>query len=213
MARPATNHEAKKARIIEIALKVFAKYGFTGTTFKLIAQEAKNMDGESISPPLIYHYFPEGKTQLFIECLWQLPPIQNFERVLKSNTHEPPENFVRIVAQTYNEFLKTPEVLPIMRLSVMEGQNQGLLINTILGQVIPNLMIPFLHYFEEQVTSGKIRPMKFDQLLMQIVGPLLARRIAMSALPLDVLPIKFSTDEEFIESLVQTLLGGILRMD
>ena len=211
MARPATNHEAKKAQIIEVALKVFARYGYTGTTFKLIAQEAKNIGGESISPPLIYHYFPEGKSQLFIECLWQLPPIQKFERVLKDNRHEPPENFVRIVANTYNEFLKTPEVLPIMRLSVMEGQNQGQLIQTIVGQVVPHLMIPFLHYFDEQVATGAIRPMKFDQLLMQIIGPLLVRRIAVLALPLDALPIKLSTDEEFIDSLVQTVVGGILK--
>lgn len=213
MARPATNHEAKKAQIIEVALKVFARYGFTGTTFKLIAQEAKNSGGESISPPLIYHYFPEGKSQLFVECLWQLPPIQNFEKILKESKHEPPAEFVRILAHTYNEFLNIPEVLPIMRLSVIEGQNQGQLVQSVVGQVVPHLMIPFLQYFDEQVALGAIRPMKFDQLLMQLIGPLLVRRIAVAALPQDALPVKLSTDEEFIDSLVHTVVTGILKTD
>jgi AcrR family transcriptional regulator len=210
MARPATNHEAKKEQIAEIALKVFAKYGFAGTTNKLIAKEAKEMsaDGTGISPALIYHYFPEGKGELFAASIRRLPPLQSVEHLLKE-TNDPPEVFLPMVARTYNEFLKTPELRSIFRIIFMEGTHQPDLPYAVMSQFVPNLLQPFLRYFERQVAAGTIRPMKFDQLVMQTMGPIIMRRIAFSILPVEQLPIQLSDDEEFIDSLVQTLLGSI----
>lgn len=210
MARPATNHEAKKEQIAEIALKVFAKYGFAGTTNKLIAKEAKELseDGTGISPALIYHYFPEGKGELFAASLRRLPPLQSVEHILKE-TNDPPEVFLPTVARAYNEFLKTPEIQSIFRIIFMEGTHQPDLPYAVMNQFVPNLLEPFLGYFERQAAAGTIRPMKFDQLVMQVMGPIVMRRIAFGVLPIERLPVKLSEDDEFIDSLIQTVLGGI----
>ena len=210
MARPATNHEAKKAQIAQTALKVFARHGFAGTSYRLIAQESKELGGESVSPSLIYHYFPEGKEQLFVESVQQLPSFQRFEQALKANNHEPPEVFLRIVTKTYYEFLKTPELLPTLRLILVESVNHEELLHTILIKFVPTLLVPMLEYFERQVAVGKVRPMKFDQLIMQMIGPIVVRRLVTGVFPVQDLPIELSSDEEYIESLVQTLLKGIL---
>jgi AcrR family transcriptional regulator len=209
MARPATNHEVKKAQIANVAFKAFAKYGFAGTTTKLIAQEAK-AQGESISAPLIYHYFPGGKEELFLECLKQLPPLQEFSKILKEQHTEPPEVFLPIIVKTYTEFLMTTETLSLLRIAFTEGNTQPQLLRTVLQDFIPNLLMPLLQYFEGQVKVGKIRPMKFDQIMMPLIGSMIIRRIVLSVLPLDLVPFELSTEEEYKQNLVQTILKGIL---
>lgn len=208
MARPATNHEYKKTLLAEAALKVFAKYGYAGTTTQLLAKEVRNLTGEKISPPLIYHYY-ENKEALFVASLKQLPPLQKFSKLLHENGDQPLEGFLPVVARTYTEFLKAPETLALLRIVFIESPTQPQLPKTILSDFIPKLMLPMLQYFQGQVEKGAIRPMKFDQLLLQLIGPMIMRRIALSVLPVEMLPVEISTDEEFIESLVQTLMKGI----
>ena len=211
MARPATNHAYKKAQIAEIALKVFSRHGFAGTTYKLIAQESKKLEGESISPSLIYHYFPEGKEQLFAESVSQLPSFKNFNHVLIARANEPPEIFLRLVTQSYHDFLKTPELLPTLRLILTEGINPDKLLGSVINEFVPQLLLPMKAYFDKLEASGQCRPMLFDQFMMQLLGPILLRRVALSALPLDKLPVRPSTDEAFLDSLVQTFLYGTIK--
>src|SRR5690348_3160304 len=109
MARTPIYHEEKKAQIVQAALATFARYGYEGTTNKLIAEEAGKLigsEGKPISPALIYHYFPKGKSELFEACLAQFPPLHQLRDTIVGNLDQPPQVFIRVVARTYNELLK-----------------------------------------------------------------------------------------------------------
>jgi AcrR family transcriptional regulator len=211
MARTPIYHEEKKALIIRAALATFAKYGYEGTTNKLIGEEAGKLigaEGKKVSPSLIYHYFPEGKAQLFKACIEQFPPIQKFNQILLENQDQPPEVFLRVIAQTYNDIIKLGDVLPIMRLVIGEGGRQPELVNTLFGTIAPNLIAPMLLYFENQIRAGNTRAAYPDQLGMQLLAPIMMRQIVKRVVGERAEFFVRSSDEEFIENLVQTILRG-----
>ncbi len=215
MARTPIYHEEKKAQIVQAALATFTKHGYEGTTNKLIAKEAAEQMGQSVSPALIYHYFPEGKVQLFGECIEQFPSLQHFVERVKANLEEPPEVFLRVVAQTYNEVLKTDGFLPIMRLVLSEGARQPELLHTLLSKLGPRLFHYILLYIEKQIQAGHTTTQKPDQIGLQIVGPLFMRRTLLSLVPdVALFPLDrflISSDEEFIESVVQSVLKNFFN--
>ncbi len=214
MARTPVNHEEKKALIIQAALKTFTKHGYEGTTNKLIAEEAGKLmgqDGKPISPALIYHYFPQGKSQLFTSCLAQFPPLQRFKDTIMSNQNQPPEVFLPVVARTYNEILRTDDVLPIIRIMVGEGGRQPELVGHLLNMIGPNLLQPLVGYFQKQIQDGHNPDLKLDQIGLQLLGPILVRRVFLATFPPAMMPFVPSTDEEFLESVVRTVLHGLLN--
>lgn len=212
MARTPIFHEEKKALIIKAALAAFSTHGYQGTTNKLIAQEAGKLmgqEGKPISPALIYHYFPQGKGELFAACLQQFPPIQRFGKAIKENMEQPPEVFLRVLATTYDEVLSTEGVLPIIRLILSEGPLQPELPKALLGILGPNLLIPMITYFDRYIRAGKTRATRPDQISMQLLAPIFMRRAMVTIFPPDQLPIELSEDAEFLDTLVQTLLRGL----
>jgi AcrR family transcriptional regulator len=216
MARPATNHQEKKVQILEAALKTFARHGYEGTTNKLIAEEAGKLIGENgkaVSPTLIYHYFPEGKAQLFMECLKQFPPLHKFAEALSNSMELPPEDFLRTVAKTYNELMTTEGVMPIFRLMVSEGPRNPELPRILASQLAPTFLLPLIGYFMQQSQLGRLRAMQPDQIVLQVFAPLLMRRLMLSTIPDGFRPITIGSDQEFIDSLVETLLHGTLIKD
>jgi AcrR family transcriptional regulator len=212
MARTPIYHEEKKAIILKAALVTFSTYGYQGTTNKLIAQEAGKLmgqEGKPVSPALIYHYFPQGKGELFAACMQQFPPIQQFGKAIMENTEQPPAIFLRVVAKAYDQVLSTEGVLPIIRLILSEGALQPELPKALLGILAPNLMVPMLTYFEKYIKAGKTRIKKPDQIVMQLLAPIFMRRAMVSIFPAEQLPMKLSGDEEFLDNLAQTLVRGI----
>ncbi|MEI6046762.1 MAG: TetR/AcrR family transcriptional regulator [Chloroflexota bacterium] len=214
MARTPIFHEEKKAQITQAALTTFSRYGYEGATNKLIAQEVGKLigqEGKPISPALIYHYFPQGKSQLFAECLSQFPTLQQFSQLLIDNLEQPPELFLRLVARTYNEVLKTEGVLPILRMVLNEAPRQPELVTALQGLIGPKLLLPMLGYFEKQIRAGHVRAIKPDQIGMQLFAPLVMRRILLSIFPGSALPMVTSDDDEFIETIVQIILQGFFN--
>jgi AcrR family transcriptional regulator len=213
MARPATNHEERKAQIVEAALKTFARYGYEGTTNKLIAQEAGKIigDGEkAISPALIYHYFPEGKQQLFLECLKTRPQIQNLAHFMLDNMTALPEEFFVQVTTVYYQMLSDDTIFSVFRLMLMEAPRQPEVTAQIAKQLVPIFLIPLVSYLFKMQASGIIREAKPDQLVMEFFGPLIMRRLILSVVDPKNLPIPVSDDEEFITGHVNNYLKGIL---
>ncbi|MCR4784170.1 MAG: TetR/AcrR family transcriptional regulator [bacterium] len=70
-------HEQRKNQLLDVATRLFAKYGLEGTTTKDIAREAK------VSPGLLYHYYT-SKEELLTSI------IKRF----KERSHEWQENSV-----------------------------------------------------------------------------------------------------------------------
>lgn len=214
MARTPIYHEEKKAQIIQAAMATFAKYGFEGTTNKLIAEEAGKLigkDGNKISQALIYHYFPGGKSELFKSCMQQFPPLQHVQETLHSNSNQPPEIFLRVLAQTYNNVLKTEGVLPIIRIVIGEGTRQPELVDFLLGELRSTVLVPLVTYLNREIAAGHTNALKPDQIALQLLAPIFMRRTLLATLPTDRLPFQISGDEEFIDSLVQTVLRGLFH--
>ena len=55
--------EATKRRLIEAAKKAFSEKGYKGTSVRALSRSI------GISESLLYHYFPDGKKELFSEIL------------------------------------------------------------------------------------------------------------------------------------------------
>jgi AcrR family transcriptional regulator len=219
LARTPVNFEEKREQIVQAALITFSKYGYEGTTNKLIAQEAGKLmgqDGKPISPGLIYHYFPEGKAQLFYAVLEQLPSLQKFKEVLAENLDKPPEIFLKIIARTYNEILMYENVLSILRLVITEGGRHPEILKTVLSLFVPDLFRPMLGYVVGQIHNGATRVQKPDQIAVQLFAPIVMRRVLLSSLNKENAPfvmenLLVSNDEEFIDTLVNSILAGTFK--
>jgi len=209
MARPDTNHEEKKALIIEAALKTFAHYGYEGTTNKLVAEEVKRESGQNFSPALIYHYFPVGKIQLFTAVMGKFEPVQILGQAIADNSNEPPEIFLRRVAEAYIKLFGEPQAVDLMRIAINEGPRYPEVIQNVMGQIGPVFAFPFIAYFGKQIEQGRVKPMPFLNLVLGFFAPLLIRRLVSSAIG-QFIPFPVPSDEEFIESHVQTFLHGLL---
>lgn len=211
MARTPIYHEEKKAQIVQAAMTTFARYGFEGTTNKLIAEEAGKLlskDGKKISQALIYHYFPGGKVELFRSCLSQFPPLQHFKETVLASSNQSPETFLRTLTYTYNEALKTEGVLPVIRIIIGEGARQPELVDSLFEILGSNLISPLVSYFNNEITAGHTHAHKPDQLVLQILAPIFMRRTLLATLPADRIPFQLSDDKEFLDIMVQTILRG-----
>ena len=107
------NRQAKEARILSAAMKVFAESGFAGSSMDMIAVAA------GTTKPTLYQYFP-SKDELFYALMTQ-------ERDHMLEIFEHPTN-AGMVAELYAfswhyaERVMRPEMLSIARLIIAEAQ-------------------------------------------------------------------------------------------
>lgn len=210
MARPDTNHEEKKAQIIEAALRTFAEYGYEGTTNKLIAEEVKRSTGQSFTPALIYHYFPEGKLQLFTAVMKQYEPLQAVSHSILEDMEAPPEVFLKRVARAYLQIFNNPNALGIMRLLITEGPRHPEIAQQMVANIAPLFIFPLGAYLMQQAELGRLRPVTMPTTIVEFYGPLFAGKMLGNILK-DASPFPFPTDEELVETHVQTFLHGLSR--
>src|SRR3978361_866041 len=116
MARPATNHAARKAEIGAAALKSFAVYGYEGTSNKTIA-----LEGGFKSPALIYHYFPGGKPELFQTCLEEFQPLKTFQQIMEGDFELSVEEYLRKLGLNYLNMVNDQTVRSVIRIVVTEA--------------------------------------------------------------------------------------------
>lgn len=202
MARPATNHEARKAAIVEAALDCFTRYGYDGATNKLIA-EAAGMKSAGI----IYHYFP-SKEDLFQACLERVTAFDTMHEVITANQDDPPEVFLRRVGRTYLGIMRDDQRLIRLVLMLFSAiQSHPELPPLALRRIAPAFILPLLSYLQRQVDLAVLRPLPPLSAAQQFFGPLAVRAI-FGSLPDTFLPLPPLTDEAFVDNLVQTFLDG-----
>jgi len=204
VARPKTNHEGKKQQIVEAALQTFARHGYEGTTNKLIAHEAGG-----ISPGLIYHYFPEGKTQLFQAVLQQFPPLQTLAGVVQKSQELPPAQFLQNVAGTYAELLQQESVMNLVRIMMVEAPHQPELAQVLLAQVVPTLVLPLVAYIQKQTALGNFKSLPPMAGPLLLFGPLLGRAMITGVIGDKPAPIPIVSAEDMLKIVVQTFLYGV----
>ncbi len=207
MARPATNHEARKAEIVAAAIKSFATYGYEGTSNKTIA-----LAGGFKSPALIYHYFPGGKSELFQACLEEFQPLKNFQHIMESDFDAPIEIYLRKLASNYLEMVRDETVGRVIRIILTEAPRFPELVEIIPRRIVPLIVQPTLVYLGKYAATGQLQINQPVALVMQFFGPLFARTILRIVGVTDkMIPFPFPSDEEFVDSMVETFLHGVLK--
>lgn len=207
MARPATNHAARKAEIVAAAIKSFATYGYEGTSNKTIAQA-----GGFKSPALIYHYFPGGKPELFQACLDEFQPLKTFQHSMDDYFDAPIEDYLRQLAANYLKMVQDETVGQVIRIILTEAPRFPELVEIIPHRMVPVMVHPTLAYLSKYVISGQVRVTQPVALIMQFFGPMFARTVLrMVGVNEKIVPFPFPSDEEFVESLVETFLHGVWK--
>ena len=203
MARPATNHEARKAAILDAALDCFARHGYEGATNKVIA-EAAGMKSAGI----IYHYFP-SKEDLFQACLDRVTAFDTMHDAVSAGQDEPPQVFLQRIARTYLEVMRSDHRLVKLVLMIFSAvQSHPELPLLALRRVIPAFILPLLTYFQRQVDLGVLRPLPPLSAALQFFAPLVMRAVTMQLLP-TAIPLPQMSDQAFVDNLVQTFLDGV----
>ncbi len=203
MARPATNHEARKAAILDAALDCFARHGYEGATNKVIA-EAAGMKSAGI----IYHYFP-SKEDLFQACLDRVTAFDTMHDAVSAGQDEPPQVFLQRIARTYLEIMRSDHRLVKLVLMIFSAvQSHPELPLLALRRVIPAFILPLLTYFQRQVDLGVLQPLPPLSAALQFFAPLVMRAVTMQLLP-TAIPLPQMSDQAFVDNLVQTFLDGV----
>lgn len=204
MGRPATQHEEKKAEIIQAAIECFARYGFEGTTNKLIAQEA-GLNSAS----LIYHYFP-SKTSLFEACLSSFQVMDDLQKMLESGFDKAPEEYLTLVGLTYQRILRDPRLSKFVPMFLGTMQSHQELIPLLVKRIETVLWLPISRYLQQKTEEGILKPIPAQSGLQIFLGPIVIRLISPAFLGKSSIS-DGESDEEFIKHLVDVFLHGSMK--
>lgn len=209
MARPDSGHEERKAELVRAASITFASYGYDGASNKRIAEQVRASTGRPFTAGLIYHYFPEGKGQLFGAVMNQFEPLRALGRALYEQTDAPPDIYLRHAARTYLTAFKEPDATRLMHITFMEGPRHPELAERLIEQVAPHILLPLAGYFIRQAELGRLQPISPLAAVLQFFGPLLARVLVSGVLGNATPPFPMPDDEAMIESHVRVFLNGL----
>lgn len=201
MGRPATQHEVKKEEIIQAAIECFARYGFEGTTNKLIAREA-GLNSAS----LIYHYFP-SKTSLFEACLNSFSVMDDLHNTLESGLDKTPEEYLTLVGLTYQRILRDPRLSKIVPMFIGTTQSHQDLIPVLVKRIETVLWLPISRYLQKKTDEGILKSIPAQTGLQIFLGPIIIRLISPAFLGKSSIS-EGESDEEFVKHLVDVFLQG-----
>lgn len=199
MARTPKTTEDRREQILDAALQVFANKGFDRASNKDIAQEA------GITTGLIYHYFA-SKGELLKTLLEERSPIYKIRQLYKEMESQPPNIFLRMLANRVLDLVEESKVQHIFRIFLPE-----LLFN----QTISSLGLKgvqegtrFLeNYLQKQMDQGVLRQadasLAAQTFMGGVMGFILRRQILH-----DPMALKYSR-EEVVNYLVESTLQGL----
>jgi len=200
MARTAKVVEDRRDQIIEAAMNVFARKGFTRATNKDIAQEA------GITTGLIYYYF-ESKEALLKAIIETRSPAQLMTTLPPQALEQPPEIFLRM--------------LILRALSIIEGEQFIQFIRMLLPEIVHNpdmapitvsiiqRVLKFIGaYFDKQVSKGTLRRLDSELTAQITLGSVIAFVLRRQIL-CDPVALEY-THDQIADSVCETVLQGIL---
>jgi AcrR family transcriptional regulator len=200
MARTQTIVEDRREQILEAALRVFAQKGFVRATNKDIAKEA------GITPGLIYHYF-ESKEDLLKAAIEEHSPLRLIHTLPVEMLDQPPEKFLRFMAQQLLTILEDEHFVRLMRVFLPEAIYHP----EITSFNLPAMqeVVAFLaRYLATKMESGEMRSANAS-LAAQIFGGSLMAFVIRRQLLHDPLALEY-THEQIVEGVVNIVLHGLL---
>ena len=199
MARTPAVVEDRREQIIEAALRVFARKGFNGATNKDIAREA------GITPGLIYHYF-ESKEDLLKAAIEEHSPVGLIHALPEALLNEPPETFLRFIAQKLLEITESEPFVILLRVFLPEViYNPGITsFNLAAIQEVSDYLV---RYLEVKMETGELRRTDASLSLQVFTGSLFAFVIRRQILR-DSFTLQYS-QEQLADMVVSTVLDGM----
>jgi len=202
MARTPKVVEDRSEQIIDAALRVFARKGFTKATNKDIAREA------GITPGLIYYYF-ESKEALFRALVESRSPLRLLSSLPDQVLDMPVEPFMRFLLRQILAFVEGDQFVGLLRVMLPEIMHSD---NLYLSQTMTGTfgrMIEIVSaYFAAKAQSGELRSLDAaltaQVLIGSMMGFVLRRQVMRDPLALAL------THEQISDAVVETLLQGIL---
>lgn len=201
MARTPKVVEDRSEQIIDAALRVFARKGFTKATNKDIAREA------GITPGLIYYYF-ESKEALFQALIERRSPLRLLSSLPEQAPDMPVEPFLRFMLRQILAFVESEQFVGLIRVILPEiVHSDNFYLSQTMTGVFGRVIEIISAYFAAKVQSGELRPLDATltaQLLLScVIGFILRRQIIRDPLALAL------THEQIIDAIVETMLQGI----
>jgi AcrR family transcriptional regulator len=200
MARTPKVVEDRREQIIDAAMHVFARKGYSNATNKDIASEA------GITPGLIYYYF-ESKEALLYAILEARSPLKLMASFPPQALALPPEQFFPMLMLQVLDIVEGEDMIGLLRVMIPE------LLHNPAKFVLPASLFPRLfgflgNYVEAKIASGEIRSLDVSLTVQALVGSVmgfvLRRQIIRDPLALEY------THEQIAHAIADPFLKGIL---
>lgn len=190
-----TIKEARKAKIVDAALRVFAKKGFSEANVADISREA------GVSTPVLYEYFKTKEEMLFaIPEKYTEEPVRHLEDILVY--FRGPEHKIRAIVQGYMTlYEQNPLYSALVMLHLKTNRN---FLKTKAYQTVRRIAGILLHCINEGVDKGvfktTIDPFLIRSMILGTIEHLCIRKLLLGS-PADLMV--------FVEPMIDTILDGI----
>jgi TetR/AcrR family transcriptional regulator len=190
----------QRQKIIDAALRVFARHGFHKASIKQIAMEAGIK-----SPALIYWYFKD-KRELLSTMTHNLLPFSTMNIEVTSLLDQEPEFLLPVLLRKLLDTFDQPDIRLLVRVVLNEVSQDEELAGVI--RDVNSAGLNFLTtYLNRQVELGRLRPHDTSSSVRFLAGSVLTILLGRSLLPriIEDMP----SIDVYIETVVSIFLEGI----
>lgn len=201
MARTPKVVEDRREQLLDAAIRVFARKGFSRATNKDIAREA------DVTPGLIYHYF-ESKEALLQAILEERSPLSLLRSLPAQVMELPPAQFLPSLVLRVLKIVEGEQFVQIIRVILPElMHNPGIL--PVAPSVLQRAVNMLAAYLDQQMERGKLRRVEDSRLAAQtllgcVIGFVLRRQIFRDPQALEY------SQEQLANIIVDIFLRGLL---
>ena len=200
MARTPKVVEDRREQIIDAAMHVFARKGYSNATNKDIAREA------GITPGLIYYYF-ESKEALLYAILEARSPLKLMSSFPPQALAVPPEQFFPMLIRQVLDIVEGEDIIGLLRVMIPELLHNPTMFALPIS-LFPRLFGFLGNYVESKIASGEIRPLDVSLTVQTLVGSMMGY-VLRRQLIRDPLALEYS-HEQIAQAIVDPFLTGIL---
>lgn len=156
--------EDTRKKLLDSAVKLFAENGYKGTTVRAITRNV------NLSDSLLYHYFPNGKKQIFEaaveENIKEISSSLSSLIGMKDCVKMPLADFLEVVYLSFMETVRTH--LDIMRVILWETEVRKYVKSDRLTQIFGLEGLQIEEIFKHKAAEGEIKEMNFKAAALSI---------------------------------------------
>ncbi|MCR4657525.1 MAG: TetR/AcrR family transcriptional regulator [Lachnospiraceae bacterium] len=165
-----------KNKLLSSSRELFAKKGYKGTTVRAISQKAGLANG------LLYHYFPEGKKEIFITLVAQdTDKIRiSFDDKRNISRYEalPVYEMLEAIFTDFTHIIK--ENIDMIRIMIRESEAQNAFVASDLVNLIHDRSPWLCEIIKDKIKNGEIRDMDFDSSALFLEELFICRAIGLA---------------------------------